>query len=264
MHGHPCLQRHGKLFRQHAHQLFVAARQRYLASADARAGAHQCELRQVAVAAVREDSPQNPVTRKGSIRVAMEKRLEAASRKGAKVIIVRAGDFFGPGAGNSWVSMGLVKPGKPVKVISDPAAAGVGHQLAYRPDVARTMVELLARRDSLAAFESFHMEGHWDATGVQMAECIQRVVGLATGSAPRVAAFPWWLIPLAAPFMATMREMLEMRYLWQREVRMVNHRLVAVLGREPRTSLDVAVGATLRSMTCIDPSAAPGVHCLAP
>jgi len=42
-----------------------------------------------------EDGPQNPVTRKGAIRVQMEQALKAASDEGLKVLIVRAGDFFG-------------------------------------------------------------------------------------------------------------------------------------------------------------------------
>src|SRR5262245_50713119 len=40
-----------------------------------------------------ERSPQNPLTRKGKIRVEMEQRLEAASRDGVPTLIVRAGDF---------------------------------------------------------------------------------------------------------------------------------------------------------------------------
>src|SRR5580704_5580974 len=43
-----------------------------------------------------ETSPQNPVTVKGRIRAEMERRLRAASSAGASVLIVRAGDFFGP------------------------------------------------------------------------------------------------------------------------------------------------------------------------
>lgn len=40
-----------------------------------------------------EDSPQHPQTRKGAIRVQLEQRLQDASRQGARVLIVRAGDF---------------------------------------------------------------------------------------------------------------------------------------------------------------------------
>jgi nucleoside-diphosphate-sugar epimerase len=195
-----------------------------------------------------ENTPQRPTTRKGAIRVELEQRLEKASREGVRVLIVRAGDFFGPNAGSNWFSQGLVKPGRPVKTISYPGRGGVGHLWSYLPDVGRTMVELLARRDTLDAFASFHMEGHWDADGTQMSDAIRRVVARRTGTSPRVAAFPWWLLTLATPFVPTFREMGEMRYLWQTAIRLDNARLVAVLGREPHTSLDEAVEATLVGM----------------
>ena len=192
-----------------------------------------------------EDAPQHPVTRKGGIRVEMERRLRAASNNGARVLIVRAGDFFGPKAGNNWFSQGLIKPGKPVTTVSNPGRKGVGHQWSYLPDVARTMVELLARRESLDSFAAFHMAGHWDADGSQMCESIQRVVARRTGQAPRISAFPWWLLSLASPFVATFREMREMRYLWREPIRMDNARLLTVLGKEPHTPLDAAVEAAL-------------------
>ena len=195
-----------------------------------------------------EDTPQRPMTRKGAIRVEMEQRLQKASREGARVLIVRAGDFFGPNAGSSWFSQGLVKRGRPVKTISYPGRRVVGHLWSYLPDVGRTVVELLARRDTLDAFASFHMEGHWDADGTQMSDAIRRVVAHRTGTAPRVAAFPWWLLALASPFVTTLREMGEMRYLWRTPVRMSNARLVAALGHEPHTPLDEAVEATLAGM----------------
>ena len=207
-----------------------------------------------------EGSPQHPLTRKGAIRVEMERRLLNASVNGARALIVRAGDFFGPQAGNNWFSQGLVKPGKPVAVVCNPARGGVGHQWSYLPDVANTMIELLARRESLAPFATFHMAGHWDADGSQMADAIQRVVARRTGRRPRVTAFPWWLLTLASPFVATFREMREMRYLWREPVRMDNARLISVLGREPHTPLDEALEATLTGLGCFTGSAGPQAH----
>jgi len=197
-----------------------------------------------------EQSPQHPVTRKGAIRVEMERRLRAASTSGARVLIVRAGDFFGAAAGNSWFAQGLIKPGKPVKAVSAPGRRGVGHQWSYLPDVARTMVELLARRDSLEPFAAFHMAGHWDEDGSQMVAAIQRVVARHTGRTPRISAFPWWLVTLASPFVATLREMREIRYLWREPVRLDNARLIAALGHEPHTSLNDAVDAALTGLGC--------------
>ena len=195
-----------------------------------------------------EDAPQRPLTRKGAIRVELEARLERASTQGAKVIIVRAGDFFGPRAGNNWFSQGLVKPGQPVRSVLYPGAPGVGHQWSYLPDVARTMLQLLAVRATLPAFARFHMAGHWDHDGRQMTAAIVRVVAQATGAAPAIRRFPWWLVALASPFVAPLREMREMRYLWQTPLSMDNARLLAVLGQEPHTPLDEAVRATLAGM----------------
>lgn len=196
-----------------------------------------------------EDSPQNPVTRKGRIRAEMERRLHhAATRGSAKVLIVRAGDFFGPDAGNNWFSQGLVTPGRQPRSITYPGRAGIGHQWAYLPDVAETMVRLAAR-DDLDDFAVFHFEGLWDFDGTQMTSAIRRVLG---EPAVRIRRMPWALLRLGSPFVPLFRELLEMKYLWDQPVRMTNARLVSTLGGEPRTPLDEAVRATLAGLGCID------------
>ena len=193
----------------------------------------------------REDAPQNPVTRKGAIRVAMEARLRDAARAGAACLIVRCGDFFGPRAANNWFSQGLVKPGKPMTSISYPGAKGIGHQWAYLPDVAETIARLVESEDRLGAFEVFHMEGHWDPDGTRMIAAIRNAAG---NQAIPARAFPWWLLVLATPFVTLFREMREMRYLWRVPLRMTNARLVAMLGAEPHTDWDTAVRDTLAGM----------------
>jgi nucleoside-diphosphate-sugar epimerase len=204
-----------------------------------------------------EDAPQHPQTRKGLIRVEMEQRLRAATGHGCRVIIVRAGDFFGPKVGNNWFSQGLVTPGRAVTTISLPGAPGIGHQWSYLPDVARTMIALLARREQLEPFAAFHMAGHWDADGTQMAEAIERAVIRRGGDEPTRKAFPWWLVALASLFVVTFRELREMRYLWRQPVRMSNARLIDVLGYEPHTPLDEAVTATLHGLGCFDERSMP-------
>ncbi|EYC49660.1 membrane protein [Hylemonella gracilis str. Niagara R] len=205
---------------------------------------------------IREDASQNPTTRKGAIRVALEQRLADAAASGEmRVIIVRAGDFFGPKAGNNWLAQGMVKPGQPVSAVQLPSvqgrAPGVGHQYAYLPDVAATMLALLKKRHALPAFARFHMAGYWDADGREFGRAIQRVVARRGGQAPKLKAFPWWLMRLVSPFVATLREMMEMRYLWTTEVQMDNQLLVRTLGQEPHTPLEVAIEATLEGLGCL-------------
>ncbi|SKA36656.1 Nucleoside-diphosphate-sugar epimerase [Enhydrobacter aerosaccus] len=195
-----------------------------------------------------EDSPQNPTSRKGAIRVEMERRLRAAAEQGVRSLIVRSGDFFGPRAANNWFSQGLVKPGKPVTVVTNPGAPGVGHQWAYLPDVAATMMALIERESDLAPFARFHMGGHWDGDGRTMVGAIGRAVGRPDLNVKR---FPWWLLSVASPVVPLFRELREMRYLWQTPVRLDNRRLVRFLGKEPHTPLDEAVRATLIGLGCI-------------
>ena len=52
------------------------------------------------------------------------------------------------------------------------------------------------------------------------------------------------LVYASSPFVTTLREMLEMKYLWQRPVRLDNVKLVSFLGAEPHTPIGAAVRAT--------------------
>ncbi|MGE6741673.1 NAD-dependent epimerase/dehydratase family protein [Allorhizobium pseudoryzae] len=204
---------------------------------------------------IAEDSPQLPLTRKGAIRVEMERRLKAASEEGVSVLIVRTGDFFGPGAVNSWFSQGLVSGGRPLRTIKRLSKPGIGHQWAYLPDVAETMVRLVEEGDRMSCFETFHMGGVWDHDGLQMIDAIQGVVEPPL----RVSRFPWWALMLASPFVPLLREIREMRYLWQQPVRLSNVKLRAFLGQEPTTPLDTAIRSTLDALGCL-----PAEQSLAP
>ncbi|HEY2659148.1 MAG TPA: NAD-dependent epimerase/dehydratase family protein [Caulobacteraceae bacterium] len=209
---------------------------------------------------VGEAAPQKPRTRKGLLRVIMEQRLAAASRDGVRVLIVRAGDFFGPrSSASSWFGQGLVQAGKPVAMIMNPGRRGVGHAWAYLPDLAEAMVRLCERGDQLADFELFHFGGHWLERGEEMVQAIQGVVRQASGRKPPIIPFPWPVVTLLSPVVALFREMAEMRYLWREPLRLDNAKLVSVLGREPHTPLDQAVRAALEGQGCLKVGAAAPV-----
>jgi nucleoside-diphosphate-sugar epimerase len=195
-----------------------------------------------------ENATQQPQTRKGAIRVEMERRLEKACEHGARVLIVRAGDFFGPGAKNNWFSQGLVKTGIPVTSILYPGAKNIGHQWAYLPDMAETIGRLLAQENELSPFARFHFNGHWDETGNDMITAIRAA---CNNPALPVRRFPWWLIKPATPFVPFLREIDEMKYLWRQPVRLNNTRLAAFLGTEPHTPLQQAVKTTLAALKCL-------------
>lgn len=204
---------------------------------------------------LKEDSPQQPHTRKGIIRVEMERRLEAAAREGVRSLILRAGDFFGPNAGNSWFSQGMVTPGQAVTRITYPGRPDAGHAWAYLPDFGETTAALLDREAELPSFERFHFRGHYFARGVTMAEEIRK----ANGGAGKIGFMPWPALVLLSPFVRIFRELAEMRFLWQETVELDNSKLVSFLGHEPHTDIHEALSWTLAAMGCFPatPQSAP-------
>ena len=196
---------------------------------------------------VDESAPQQPRTRKGAIRVAMEQRLLQAAGDGVRVLIVRAGDFFGA-KGQNWFRQGLVRPGKPLRWLFYPGKREAGHAWAYLPDFAETIAQLVEREAELGSFAVFHFGGHWLERGVEIAEATRRVAGAHTA---RIWNFPWFAVYLLAPFVETCRELLEMRYLWNSALKLNNAKLTAFLGKEPHTPLDQALATTLRELGCV-------------
>lgn len=191
-------------------------------------------------------TPQNARTRKGRIRVALEERLEAAAPE-VPSLILRAGDFFGPGARASWFAQAIVAPGRPVAKVTS-LAPGVAHAYAYLPDLAEAFARLLAGPERLHPFERLQFGGHWDASGTEMRDAIRRAVGRDVPE----RAFPWWLMRLAAPFGGFPKEALEIMPVWKHSMRLDNGRLVELLGAEPHTPLGRAIEATLADMGCLD------------
>ena len=196
---------------------------------------------------VTETTPERPVSRKGVIRVAMERALRES---GVKALIVRAGDFYGPTATVSvWFSQ-MVKPGKAVRSVAYPGARKVGHSWAYLPDLAETMVRLAEREADLEPHAVFNFEGTWFERGEDMARAILRVAE-PPAKPDAIKGFIWPVVIGLSPFVPLFREILEMRYLWKRPLRLDNAKLVAFLGAEPRTPLDQGIARSLDALGCM-------------
>lgn len=201
---------------------------------------------------LREGAPQHPVSVKGEVRRQMEVMLADACGQGLRAIVLRAGDFFGPHAPASWLTNGMVTPGRPVRVVRDPGTPGVGHAWVYLPDLAETIVRLLRVQDRLRDLETVHMAGHWFADGRDFARAVARA-GDVPGA--KVRSLPWWAISLLAPLVPVCRELREMRYLWQTPIALDNARLRELIGEEPQTPLVRALHVTLQGLGCLEPEA---------
>lgn len=197
---------------------------------------------------VNENSPVNPVTGKGQIRLEMEQMLAEGARNGARAIVIRAGDFFGPGGQtSSWFGAAMVKPGKPVRSVWYPGQPEIAHAWAFLPDVGETVARLVEIEAGLPDLDTYHFGGHWlDSASILMGS-IQRTVRRKVP----LRVLPWSLMKLVAPFSGFMRELMEMRYLWQKPLRLDNRKLLRVLGEEPHTPLDEAMRQTLDSLGCM-------------
>jgi len=171
-----------------------------------------------------EQSPKRAVTSKGKIRQTMEERLRQASERGARVIMVRAGDFIGAGSKSAWLPQ-LIKPTSNGYTLLSPGPRNLPHSWAYLPDLARTVAELVERREQLPALGVFHFRGHC-ASIEEMAEAIRT----ATGKNVTVKCFPWWFLRLGSAFSPMLRSLIEMRYLWDVEIYLSDTRLHTVLG----------------------------------
>ncbi|NYT41217.1 NAD(P)H-binding protein [Sphingomonas sp. R-74633] len=193
----------------------------------------------------RPESPQEPATRKGSIRKAMEARIEES---GVRAVILRAGDYYGPRPGNSWLSQGMITPGKPVVKVTNPGRKGAGHAWAYLPDVGETFARLLDREEELPRFTRFHFAGHWDPDG----SAFPTAIAAAGGRKAKQVRLPWSVLPLVALFNPTIRELLEMRPFWNHPVRLDNRALVAFLGEEPHTPLAESLRASLKALGSLE------------
>lgn len=193
---------------------------------------------------VDEATPQQPRGAKGAIRAEMERRIAQAAPE-VTSLILRAGDFFGPGAVQSWFSQALASkpPQGALRRIINPAWPGAGHGWAYLPDLAETIAQLLELpAGRLAPAERLQFGGFWDHDGRQMVRLIRQVSGQAHLPEWR---FPWWLMRLAGVFGGFPREVAEVEPFWRHPVRLDNRRLVALLGREPATAMEDAIRASL-------------------
>lgn len=172
-----------------------------------------------------EDAAQHPVTGKGVMRKTMEEHLQQAAGRGLKVIILRMGDFIASDSKSIWLSH-LLKAGRGGEYrLAAPGPAGVRRSWAYVPDAATVAARLATKAESLPAFSRFHFSGYYLSLE-EMAE----VVSQATGRSVHITAFPWWPVRLMARFSVAFSGLLEMRYLWEKEVHLLDSKLELLLG----------------------------------
>jgi nucleoside-diphosphate-sugar epimerase len=194
---------------------------------------------------IAEDHPQHPATRKGAIRRQYEDDLRGAAARGVRTILLRAGDFFGPGQiGGGALGWLTVRRNGRVTSLRAPGAADNLHAFAYLPDLGEAAARLADIGGELPAYAPFHFRGHV----IPLSEWIV-AIREAVGRPELLARpFPYALLTALSPFNETFRELLEMRYLWDRPIALNGDRLAATIGPEPHTPLVTALTAALADL----------------
>jgi nucleoside-diphosphate-sugar epimerase len=175
---------------------------------------------------------------RGEIRIRLEDMLrEAAAKSGFQVIILRAGDFYGPGNHDDWYGAAMLMDYAKGRLYHM-GALETRHSWAYLPDLARAFAVLAEKRGQLGPFENFHFAGHWVSHGQVMAAIQSGLDRRLT-----VAPLPWWLLRAMGLVNPVMRDIYRMRYLWLNEMELVDPRLDALLGPGFATPFEAAVAA---------------------
>jgi len=191
-----------------------------------------------------EATPMAPTTRKGDIRVEIEQRMQEASERGMRAIILRAGDLYGSGRG-SWFDLVLAKQ-LVRNEVTYPGPLDVVHEWAYVPDLTAAMVALAEARERLGPYETFGFPGH-AVTGRTLIDAIAKAIGRESRDI-RVRQMQWWMIKMLAPFFALPRELAELDYLWHVPHRIAGDKLKGTIGLVPHTPLETAVKRALREL----------------
>jgi nucleoside-diphosphate-sugar epimerase len=160
------------------------------------------------------DTPQQPTTRKGEQRVAMEAELRRRAAQGLDSVVLRAGDFYGAGSG-SWFDQAIVKDLARGKLVH-PGPLDLPHAWAYLPDLARAFVAV-ASAPRQRGVQTLHFEGH-TLTGHELLAGLE-VAAAALGVQPaggwRHGGMPWGVIRTVGVVLPLWRELARVSYLWR-------------------------------------------------
>ena len=154
---------------------------------------------------LKERTAHVPTTRKGRLREQMEKAFAASE---VQTIILRVGDFIDAEQSGNWFDghfANKVSKGN----IMYPGPTDQPHAWAYLPDAANEMVGLAEIRSSLPKFDTFGFEGY-TLTDNQLTEEVEE----ATARHLKRSGMAWLMIPSLGLFSPTIKELHEMRNLW--------------------------------------------------
>jgi nucleoside-diphosphate-sugar epimerase len=179
--------------------------------------------------------------KKGRIRNMLEDDLaQNAELSNIRTLIVRAGDFFGPGVDN-----GLVGPmfrnalaGKPIPWFG---GADIAHGFTYVDDVAAAAVGLMLK-DDRPKFDVVAVAGDTWESGTAWAAALAQAAGRPN---PGVKVVPAWQVKLVGLWNKDAREFAELLYQWEGPLQLDDSRVRRALPDWAPTPPETALADTM-------------------
>ncbi|WP_169543651.1 NAD-dependent epimerase/dehydratase family protein [Sneathiella aquimaris] len=194
-------------------------------------------------ALLNEQTPDQPTTEKGSIRLQMETLFRRYAENGAvRTRIIRAGDFFGGEKTGSWFDL-IVVAKLHKNIFQYPGDPTINHAWAYLPDLAEAFVSLAGHDQSFGSFECFTFEGH-TLTGHQLQSALERL----TQRSLKRKTVPWPVLRLGGIVIKMWAEIAKMSYLWFTPHRLDGTRLSKITGDKKQTPLPLALAQSLKDL----------------
>ncbi len=189
-----------------------------------------------------EDTPYNPCSRKGEVRARIATMLmDEVKRRELQGMIVRAADFYGPGALLSMTHSTVterMKAGKTPQWIGDAKAA---HTFTYTPDAGRSLA-MLGNMD-IAYGQVWHALTSKESMS---GEHFARMACELAGKPFKIQVAPRWMISILGLFVPPLRENMEMMYQFEHDYRFDSTKAERALGNAA-TPYREGIAATIKS-----------------
>ncbi len=189
-----------------------------------------------------ENTPYNPCSKKGEVRATIATTLMDEVKRGElQAMIVRAADFYGPGAALSLTHSTVherLKAKKTPQWIGDAQAV---HTFTYTPDAGRS-VALLGNTASAYGQVWHALTSKEPMSG----EAYVRIACELAGQPFKVQVAPRWMLGLMGLFVPVLRENMEMLYQFEHDYRFDSSKLeqaFTVQATSYREGIQAALGA---------------------